>query len=310
MSWFKDNPFLAGLTTVTLVGAGALGYLIAQSAGTYATAAESYEAAVAKLHTLQNKVPFPSQENLKAMQANIEGYAARISALQAQLAAMEIPLDESVTPQQFQDGLRTAVNDLRKSAEGNGVKIPENFYFGFDQYQSQVPTDQAAPALYRQFRVIQALVSRLVDFKVASIDAVVRPPIAEESGPRPAAPAQPNKTDSGKPGAAPAAGFTRMPFDVSFTADPSKVRVAYNSLLAPEQFLIIRSVSLQNSSPTAPPKVSAEAAPVAAASLFAPEAGSKDGEKKSLQVILGRELLKVTLHLEMLDFPEPQVAKK
>lgn len=310
MSWFKDNPFLAGLTTFTLVGAAALGYLIAQSVGTYATASESYAAAVAKLHTLQNKVPFPSQENLQSMQANIEGYSARISALQAQLASMEIPLDASVTPQQFQDGLRTAVNDLRKSAEANGVKIPDNFYFGFDQYQSQVPTEQAAPALYRQFRVIQALVSRLVDFKVSSVDGVVRPPINEESGLRPAAPAQPNRPGAAQPAAAPTVGFTRIPFDISFTADPSKVRVAYNSLLAPEQFLIVRSVSFQNSSPTAPPKVAPQAPPAAGANVLALEAGSKDGEKTSLQVILGRELLKVTLHLEMLDFPEPQIAKK
>ncbi len=301
MSWFKDNPFLAGLTVITLIGAGALSYMIFQSASTYAAASESYTAAVAKLHSLQNKVPFPSQENLKAMQANIEGYSARITALQGQLSSMEIPLDEKITPQQFQDGLRTAVNDLRKSADANGVKVPENFYFGFDQYQTQVPTDQAAPALYRQFRVIQSLVSRLVDFKVTSVDSVVRPPIAEESAAR--TPAQPNKSE-----AAPA--FIRMPFSISFTADPAKVRVAYNSLLAPEQFLIVRSLSLQNSSPQAPPKVSQDTSASSPANLFAPVADAKDGEKKSLQVILGRELLKVTLNLEMLDFPEPQVAKK
>jgi len=305
MNWFKENPFLAGLGVVTLIGVGALGFLISQSAAAYTASSEAYSAAVSKLHTLQNKVPFPSEENLGAIQKGIESYSARIQALQAQLAKMEIPLDESVTPQQFQDGLRTAVNDLRKAADANGVKVPESFYFGFDDYQSQVPSAQAAPALYRQFRLIQSIVSRLVDFKVASVDSVIRPPLPVEL---PAPAGGQKKGDKDKNSAA-NPGFERLPFDLSFTAEQAKVRVAFNSLLSSEQFLIVRSVSLQNTSPQAPPKVSSEPATNTSSNPFAALAGNTDGEKKSLQVILGREIVKITLHLEMLDFNEPPAAK-
>jgi len=304
MNWLKENPFLAGLAAITLVGAGALGFLIFQAAGAYSLSAESYTAAVSKLHTLQNKVPFPSQENLAEIEKGLENYSARIQALQDQLAKMEIPLDTTITPQQFQDGLRTAVNDLRKAADANGVKIPETFYFGFDEYQSQVPSAQAAPALYRQFLLIQSIVSRLVDFKVASVDSVVRPPLPVEL---PAQAAPPKKDDKAKKPAA--AGFERLPFSLSFTAEQAKVRVAFNSLLSSEQFLIVRSVSLQNTNPKAPPKVSTEPAATAAANPFAAVAGGTEADKKSLQVILGRELVKITLQLEMLDFAEPPAAK-
>ncbi|MEI6073260.1 MAG: Amuc_1100 family pilus-like protein [Verrucomicrobiae bacterium] len=294
MNWFTKNSFLAGLGAVTLVGAGALGYLISQAALTYSASSEAYTAAVAKLHGLQNKVPFPSEANCKAIKTGLDDYSARIEALQSQLAKMEVPLDEKITPQQFQDGLRTAVNDIRAKAEAENVKLPEKFYFGFDQYQAQVPTEQASPALFRQFRVIQSLVTRLVDFKVSSVDSIVRPPLPEE-GPPP------------KKGEVPV--VKRFAFDISFTAEQGKFRAVFNSLLGSDPFLIVRSLEIKNTNPQAPAKVSGEAAtkPV---NFPGPIAGDKADEKKSLLVILGRENVKTTLRLEMLDFAEPAAPKK
>ena len=298
MNWFKENPFLAGIAAVCLIGATAFGYLIFQSVVAYSESSDAYTAAVSKLHTLQNKVPFPSADNLKTIQAGLDDHAARINALRTQLAKMEFPLDQKVTPQQFQDELRTAVNELRNKAENNGVKLPANFYFGFDQYQSQVPTEQAAPYLNRQFRVIQSLISRLVDFKVASIDGVVRPPLVQE---------KPGSAATQKTAEATAPVLTRYPFDIGFTAEQGRFRVAFNSLLGSDQFLIARSVGIENTAPQAPTKKSAEQPPPP--NPFA-SAGSSSKDQNSLQVILGRELLKITLRLEMLDFSEPDAPPK
>ncbi|MFZ4778561.1 MAG: Amuc_1100 family pilus-like protein [Terrimicrobiaceae bacterium] len=302
MNWFKDNPFIAGLAAICLVVSAVFGYLIFESVAAYSTASGEYTAAVAKLHTLQNKVPFPSDANLKAIQAGLDDHSARINNLRLQLTKMEAPLNEKITPQQFQDGLRTAVNDLRIKAEANGVKLPSNFYFGFDQYQSQVPTELAAPFLNRQFLVIQSIIARLVDFKVASVDGVTRPPLPQESPAAGTPTAAQKKSEPAEP------VLLRFPFDISFSAEQGKVRVAFNSLLGGDQFLIVRSLEIQNSSPVAPAKRSAEAA--AAPNPFAPNAGTPGKEQKTMQVILGRELLKVTLRLEMLDFIEPAAPKK
>lgn len=297
MNWFKANPFLAGVATVCLVGTAALGYLIFQSVSACSASSEAYAASVEKLHALQNKVPFPSKENLGAIQAGLDDYAARIKNFRAQLAKIQVPLDEKITPQLFQDGLRTAVNDIRVKAEANGVKLPQNFYFGFDQYQAQVPTEQAVPYLHRQFVVIQAIISRLVDFKVASIGEVTRPPLPQESG-----------AGQKKPDAAPPV-VSRFPFEISFSAEQGKFRVAFNSLLGADQFLIVRSLELRNSAPQAPSKKGAEP-PAPVANPFAAGTSAQAKEQNSLQVILGRELLNVKLHLEMLDFTEPVVPKK
>lgn len=300
MNWFKDNPFLAGIVVVCLIASGVLGYLILESSTAYTASSDAYAAAVAKLHTLQNKVPFPSEANLKAVQAGLADYSAGIGSLRSQLAKMEVPLDEKITPQQFQDGLRTAVNDIREKADANNVKLPANFYFGFDQYQSQVPSDQAAPFLNRQFLVIQSLIVRLVDFKVASIESVNRTPLPQETV---ASAGGQRKPDSNEP------VLSRFPFEITFTAEQAKFRVAFNSLLGSDQFLIVRSVGIQNSSPQAPAKKEPETAG-GSTNPFTPAAGTSGKDQASLQVILGRETLKVTLRLEMLDFAEPVAAKK
>ena len=297
MNWLKDNPFIAGILAVCIVGSGALSYLIVQSVSAYSASSEAYTVAVAKLHTLQNKVPFPSEANRKAIQAGLDEYSSHIKNLQAQMAKMEVPLDEKFTPQQFQDGLRTAVNDIRIKADANGVKLPANFYFGFDQYQTQVPTDRAAPFLYRQFLVIQSLVVRLVDFKVTSIDGVTRVPLPQESANTPAGQRKPDSADS---------VLSRFPFDISFTAEQPKFRVAFNSLLGSDQFLIVRSLDIHNSVPQAPAKKGADPLPMGPNQPV--EAPGKD--QASMQVILGREVLKVTLHLEILNFAQPPPAKK
>ena len=298
MNWFKENPFLAGIAALALVGSAILGYLIVQSVSAYSASSDAYSAAVTKLHTLQNRVPFPSDANLKAIQSGLADYSSNIQNLQSQLAKMVFPLDEKITPQQFQDGLRTAVNDIRVKADANGVKLPANFYFGFDQYQTQVPSEKAAPFLNRQFLVIQSLVVRLVDFKVTSIDGVTRVPLPQESATASAG--------QRKPDTEPA--LSSFPFDISFTAEQPKFRVAFNSLLGSDQFLIVRSLDIHNSVPQAPAKKGAD--PVASNPLAA-GAGTAPGKgPANMQVILGREVLKVTLHLEILNFAQPPPAKK
>jgi hypothetical protein len=304
MNWFKENPFLAGLSAVAAVGAAVLGYLIFQASSAFTAATDTYTASVSELHALQNRVPFPSDENLGVLKGSLEDYTARISGLRQQMAKMEQPLPENFTPQQFQDALRAAVNETKEKAAAAGVELPENFYLGFNEYQTQVPPEKATPYLERQFQVIRTLVNRLIDFKVQSIDSLDRKPLSQESasGSQPAA-AQPGQKTAAEP------VVERFPFDLSFTAEQGKFRVAFNSLLGSDHFLVVRWLRLQNSSPnpparggdagTAPPTTVGTDTP-------APDAGAAGS---NLQVILGREVVQATLRLEMLDFTEPPAPK-
>lgn len=292
MNWLKENPFLSGLAAVTVAGTGALVFLLMQASTQYQETADAYNQAVQKLHTLQNRIPFPNAENLKKTKELEDEYRQGLNALSAQLAKMETPINPDVKPQQFQDDLRSAVNSIAEKAAAAGVTLPKDFYLGFDQYKDSPPSPQATPALDRQLRVINQIVSNLIGFKIQSIDSLERLPLKEESN----APAAPAGKGDAKP-----ASLVRLPFNIVFTAEQPKFRVAFNSLMNSDQFLIVRAMNVQNSSPAGPPVVQAEKSGAGAAP------GAADNN--DLNVILGREMIKVAMRIEIIDFPavaEPQ----
>lgn len=290
MKWFKENPFLSALLVITLIGAGVLGYFLSQSMTQYQEVADGYDQAVKTLHTLQNRAPFPSQANLETAKNAQSAYKTELDTLRGQLASMQAPLNASIKPQQFQDDLRQAVNDLTSKALAAGVKLPENFYLGFNQYEATPPTDQAAPALARQLGIINRSVTRLIEYKVESIDDLKRAPLPEEAGA-----ARVSGGGKGGNNATPPL-FIRYPFDISFTTDQSKFRIALNSLLETEQFLILRSLNIRNTNPAGPPVTDPSTASGTSESESAGET------KSNLNVILGRESLKVALRIEIIDF--------
>ncbi|PTX96315.1 hypothetical protein DB345_11055 [Spartobacteria bacterium LR76] len=306
MKWLQENPFLAGITAFTIVGAGAFAFLLSQALTRSQEASDAYNQAIAKLHGLQERVPFPSVENLEKSKAQTDQYREQVLALRKKLAAMEALLDMSVNPQRFQDDLRASVNEVADKAKEAGVGLPTDFYLGFAQYANSLPSEQAAPFLARQLTVIKQLVLRLIDFRVQSIDGLVRAPLLQE-GNTPASP-QPAAANQKKGGnsnsATPAKVLERSPFDISFTAEQSKFRVAFNSLLNDNQFLIIRSVSVENTNQAGPPVAQADATPNTAYTATATETAKKD-----LNVVLGREFVRVALHLEMIDFADPTPEK-
>ena len=300
MKWLQDNPFLAGLCAVTLVGAGVLGFLLSQALTRYQEASDGYSQAVQKLHTLQKRVPFPNSENLQKSKEVAAQYRSDLEDLRRKLQAMELPINPSVTPQQFQDTLRASVNETVQKATEGGVTLPKDFYLGFSQYANNLPSEQAAPALARQLGLIKDLVQRLIAFKVQSIDLLDRMPLPQES-----APAQPAQ----KGAAAATSIVERFPFDIAFTAEQSKFRVAFNSLLGSEQFLIVRALHVQNSNPAGPAIAGAEQTPTSTPAAAASAASSAAGQQ-NLNVILGRELVQVALRLEMIGFAKLPEAQK
>src|SRR5689334_13403011 len=105
MSWIKENKFLAGFTAATVVGAGALSFLLLQAKGKYDEASTNFEQESTELNRLQTLKPFPNTENLKKLEAQKKEHAAAIVQLQQSLRKLELPT-EQVSAQQFQDRLR------------------------------------------------------------------------------------------------------------------------------------------------------------------------------------------------------------
>ena len=304
MNRLRENPFLAGLAAVTILGGSALIFLMLQAMGRFEETTDAYAQAVQKLHTLQNRSPFPNAENLEKSQALKTQYVAELEALRGQLERMQTPGASGVSPQKFQDDLRAAVNIITERAAAAGVELPKGFYLGFAQYANSLPNERAASALARQLNVINKIVTDLVDFRVKSIDALDRLPLPEESSAPPASPPSQGNAPRGKQPEVPPIGLERHPFDLAFTAEQGKLRVAFNSLLHADQFLLVRNLSFENTARVGPP-ISREV-PASAATTERPPAASPQASAatNNLNVILGRELVKASLRIEMIDFPE------
>jgi hypothetical protein len=324
MSWLKENSFLAGLAATTIIVGGALVFLMMQSMTQYQEALDAYAQAARKLHVLQDRSPFPNAENFEKSRVLAEQYKSELNSLRAQLAKMQAPVSPDVQPQKFQDDLRTAVDQIAEKAGAAGVELPKGFYLGFSQYANSLPNEHAAPVLALQLGIIERIVTDLIDFKVQSIDSLNRLPLPEES----ATATAPQKTEEpqqrGGQAEVKPSGFKRLPFDLAFTAEQGKLRVAFNSLLDSDQFLIVRNLALQNTARVGPPvsrQSGASAAPprLPANHPTAPAEQSQGGAiiaqggqaaAGELNVILGRELVKASMRIEIIDFSTPSEPKK
>ncbi len=164
------------------------------------------------------------------------------------------------------------------------------------------------------------MVSKLIDTKITGITELKRLPLPDEkeaeaptasnrSNQRNAAPA----TRGNQPPAGPAV-VARFPFDIAFTADQGKFRVAFNSLVNASEFIIVRSLSIQNTQPQSPSKTPdpSQQQPQASADPNAAQPGAQPGgaaEAGDYVIVLGHEELNVTARLEMIDFAQPEAPK-
>jgi hypothetical protein len=260
MDWFKNNPFLGLLTLVTAVLLLGAAYFLYDAHSRYQNEVTLHEEQKLSLGRLQGNKPFPSEENVRLAQEELDGARATLAEI-GESFEVEIP---ATTPQAFQDLLRDKVNDITSRAAANGVTLGEGFYLGFEAYETQPPAAAAAGPLALQLQSIHALAGILVDAKVREIAAITRQPLAAEAN---AAPAEDESQDERRPRRgrdeeSPAStkdlpDLVLAPFDVRFTAEQSAFRTAFNRILESKPPVFVRLVGVTNSAPTGPAKASA-----------------------------------------------------
>lgn len=318
MNW--RNPFLTGYLAVTVVGAGILGYLVYSSSARYTEVSETYDAQVLKLHQLQNRKPFPNEENYQTFKKFTEEYRSEYDRLLATLAKTQRPL-ESITPQAFQDRLRDYVSAVTTAAKANDVKLgntpdggASDFYLGFEQYRDSLPPNEAAPLLARELDAVRSVVDRLIEFRVSQITTIKRDLLPEEPGFRRAEPTPPPGARPPRPGVgnapanAPAASsaVASSAFNIVFVGDQNQLRQALNSIVTSDRFLLIRALNIQNERLDGPPQVDPNAA--AAAPALDPNA-SPDATPApaapTMRLLVGREKLTAAVRIEVVKFTPP-----
>jgi hypothetical protein len=296
MKWLKENPVLSSLLGILLLASGGMTYLAIDSSASHEQAVNSYSSEVKNVENIKKRSLFPNEQTKKKIESQNKEYKEKLNLLINKLSKMEAPL-EPITPQEFQDKLRNAVNQIRSSAQDKKVKLPEKFFLGFDDYQSQLPTPELAPLLFRELKNIQNYITQLINLQVSSIDRLERKAADPQPTPTPTENVK-NKKDKQQATKAPA--FTISTFNVGFTAALDKCRYAINDIPSNNAFLIIRNLDMENSKPMAPSKK-------ASAEEFTgiPDQNKAD-TRSNIKVILGQELVKTSLTVEIFDFADPQ----
>lgn len=340
MSWIKENKFLAGFTAVTVVGAGALGFLAFQAKSAYDAATATYEEQSSELSRLQGSQPFPSMANVKTLEEQRKQHEEAIGALQERLAKVELPVEE-VSPQQFQDRLRQTVDTIGKRATDAGVELPANFSLGFDRYLAEPPRGEAAGPLARQLKAIEAVVANVIDSRATKLVSLDREELPQEKSgtpdPQPAKGAKGAKPSEAKP------LVDKYPFQITFISNQgSMMQVLNNVVSSDKQFYIPRLITVRNEKETGPsradtapavapvtPTVSDPTAavdPNAFPGTPAPAPGTEPAPgtdptaapapmfaapaQNTSPYIVGEEKAEVTMRIEIVDFADKATASK
>jgi len=310
MNW--RNPFLTTYLAVTVVGAGIFGYMLYSSMSHYDEVDASYTDAVDKLNKLQNRHPFPNEENYRKYEAYTADYRAAYQQLLGQLDKMQKPL-EAITPQTFQDRLRAYVSEVMAAGQKNGVEFEPGFYLGFDQYRDTLPSNEASAPLARELEGIRTLASRLVDLKIRKIIGIKRTLLPEEGGAAEATPPPRSGRPAPRIAQRPASNvITVNPFEIAFVADQARLRQAVNSITQADQFLILRTLNVLNSNTEGPKRAEDPSAEQPAAAPALDQAADLTGANPAaaapvshMRLLVGRETLTVAARIEMLTFNLP-----
>jgi hypothetical protein len=144
---------------------------------------------------------------------------------------------------------------------------------------------------------MRQIADELVDMKIGSIGSLKRQEIVTKSPPPASAP-------PAKPGASPepkAPVISSKTFIITFTAPQEKVLTAFNKIQDADEFLLIRSLTLDNTSPQ-PPLRTQPGDPSTSRGLPVP--GASEQNPETIKAILGRESVTASLTIEILDFPD------
>ncbi|HEY8962575.1 MAG TPA: Amuc_1100 family pilus-like protein [Luteolibacter sp.] len=303
MSWIKENPFVATLGGITLVGAAGL-LLVGNHFGSkYQQSLDEYTADAELVSEGEKLALYPKQENLDAKKKALRDYRDSISKLQIAFDKYRPVAQKPVTSQEFTDNLREADAKVREAFAAGNTKLPDAFFLGFETYKGTVARESATGVLNYQLGAVSELFLALAKAAPGEVKNVHRPKLIEEEG---------GKFDD------PSAVSRALPIEVTFRGTEKSVRQFLSDLASSStHFYAIRTIRVTNDKLTGPLPADVRfeeapapgASPESAGGIVLPgdaaaqpaQAALTDSSRKLIQ-LLGGEQLNVFLRIDILQF--------
>ncbi len=312
MNWFRQNKFLGGfLVALAVATILCLGFLFHERGAADEQQAR-LETTANELNRLRAGKPFPSQANVGKARAQAQNYRALLGVLEHELRDRTLPV-VPLQPNEFQAQLRQAVTALNENAAAAKVKLPPNFYLGFDEYATSLPNSTAAPLLGQELQAIAMLANSIVSAHVDALTGLMRVPLPEEKVA--AAPPPTPKKGARAPGAkgtpTPAPLISNHAVDIAFSATPTAARKVLNQVAtAKEQLFVIRTLNVKDQVDKGPPRAAAAAAAEPSPeTASAPAAPGTTPAPATVRFIVGAEHIDVRARLEIISLAQAKEAR-
>lgn len=228
-----------------LVIAGS-GFYAFSSYSKYQEALTSWDDKVSTIENLEKRVPYPNEENAEAVEKEAEAYRTAVNALESTLNTFQRELNTTLANTEFQQRVKTRVEDFRAYAAQNNFEIvtEDGFYLGFDAYSAVVPSQDLVPELDYELEAIDHLLRKLVDSGSKTMTSFERDPIPGETG-------GPEKKQAGV--------LQKYPVRIRFQGEHAVLQDFINVLANDRQFFyIVRVLKVQNENQEGPLKLTAE----------------------------------------------------
>jgi hypothetical protein len=285
MNWYRENGWLGNF--LLALGAAvifALWFLF-HARGAFGEASAQFNEVATERARLQDLNPFPNEDNFHKTQVALENYGSALNKIREELKDHVVPA-QPLAPNEFQSRLRQAILSTTERARANRVKLPENFYLGFDEFVAALPaSEKEAQRLGQELQQIELLIAILIDAKVDGIAALKRAMASS---------AESEASPGGQKASTTVPVVVERAFvDLTFTASPSALRKALNQTVSSDrQFFIVRALQVRNEQPKGPLRESS--APTAA-----PAAQNPAG---ALKFIVGNEHVETAVKIELVRF--------
>ncbi len=269
MSWIKDNKFLVILCGTTLAGVVLLGVAGFKGLTRYDEGKTDYEAASGEVKSYARMPLYPKAEHRDGKQKALEDYRKSLDSLQAEFAPYRPKELVNVSPQDFTNQLKKVNDEVGKAFKDAGTTVPETFFCGFENYQTNLAPSEATGILNYQLQEIRTLMLALAKAKASQLTNLYRPPLTEEASGE----YKPQDTDIAR----------ALPLEISFVAPEKSVREFLSTITHLEnQYVVIRSIRLCSTKKDPPKATDAKfdhpAGPSPAKSLFPSDFSPDEGD--------------------------------
>lgn len=241
----KTKIILLAIGGVSIVGVLVFGYLIYSAWSDKGEKDEELGYLEDDAVRLSGLEVYPSQEGVKATDANRKAYAdwCELATGMASTGDMQF---EATTPASF----KSFINDEAKRysempGKVSGRFVKAGFGFGFDEYilKGALPAAADLPRLQREWYDVSTFINVLIDAKASSIAelALVKEVNEDQSASKGKKKRKQKNTDEeAKP------DITR--FNVVFTASPASLVAVVNAIASNPRFIVAESVSFARES--------------------------------------------------------------